>query len=401
MTQMSIEFQLSKSTNEQTNQVNNKEDNKMKFKIIGNGAAGNKAVMEIIKEGLIDQEDAILINSTDKDFPTDFKGKTVILSGENNGCGKERAIAKEYVANILETSTIDSLFDAEDDSAIIITSLEGGTGSGSTPLLGNYLSNILGINVHIIGFAGFEDDPRGMENTIEFFQELNFECDVMTIKNNAFLNEVNGNRFKAEELANKELIKRIRVMLAANIKASTQNMDDMDIFKVISTTGYKTIETIYFDNNLMDTEEFDKLCKQMIYNSKSLKSSEPSQTRMGIILNIKPESEDAIDYKFTSFKQEYGKPFETFLHKQYDGNRQFITLISSGMKMPLDEVQAIYDRYKKESASVNKSEDTFFDQINNMKKDMENDKYNMVRSGRRSSGNKADFLKKLETKPTK
>ena len=399
MTQKSIAIQLS-NTPLSTIQVKIKEANSMKFKIIGNGAAGNKAAMELIKNGLIDPKDIVLVNSTSKDFPKDFKGKTIILSGESTGCGKERSIAKEYAMNTLKENLIDSAFEPDDDSVIIITSLEGGTGSGSTPLIGQYCATVLGLNVHIIGFTGFEDDVRGLQNTVEFFQDLDFECDVMTIKNSAFLDACDGNRFKAEEAANKELIERIKVILSYNLKASSQNIDDMDIFKVISTTGYKTIETIYFNKDLMNKEEFNKLCKTMIYTSKSLKSSEPSQNRMAIILNIKPESEDAIDYTFSAFKEEYGNPYESFLHKQYDGGVQYITLISSGMKMPLDEVQAIYDRYKAATSSVNKSPDEFFAQVGAMKKDIADNKFDMVRSGRRASGNKSDFFKQFESKPT-
>lgn len=372
----------------------------MKFKIMGVGAAGNKAAIELINAKVVDVKDVILINSTSKDIPSDFKGKTVILSGEDTGCGKERHIAQEYAIKALKHDAIDEVIDPSDDSVIIITSLEGGTGSGSSPLIGQYCAYTLGLNVHMIGFLGFEDDPRGLENTIEFFKELNFECDIMAIKNNAFLSEVNNNRFKAEQLANKELVEKVKIILGKTLQVSTQNIDDMDIFKVISTNGYKIIETIYFDKNLMDVEDFNKLCKQMIYNSKSLRSSEPSQNRMGIILNIRPESEDAIDYRFTALKEEYGTPYETFLHKQYDGGRQYITFVSSGLKMPLNEVEDIYNRYLAESSSVNKSKDDFFSALDGMKKDSEDNKFNMVRSGRRSSGNKSDFFKQFETKPT-
>ena len=68
----------------------------MKTLLIGIGAAGNKAVMTAVNEGVVKEEDAIIINSTSKDFPKDFKGKTIVLSPKDTGCGKERSIAKEY-----------------------------------------------------------------------------------------------------------------------------------------------------------------------------------------------------------------------------------------------------------------------------------------------------------------
>ena len=44
----------------------------MKTLLIGIGAAGNKAVMCAIEEGVVSKDDAIIINSTSKDFPSNF-----------------------------------------------------------------------------------------------------------------------------------------------------------------------------------------------------------------------------------------------------------------------------------------------------------------------------------------
>ena len=116
----------------------------------------------------------------------------------------------------------------------------------------------------------------------------------MTIRNSSFNEAAGMNKFKAEELANKELAKRARILTGQNLIVSEQNIDDTDIMKVVSTAGYKTIEEIRFSENLMDQEQFNKLCKSMIYNSHSLRS-ENGQISLGVILNIRPESEDAVE----------------------------------------------------------------------------------------------------------
>lgn len=372
----------------------------MKFKFMGIGAAGNKAAMELINQGVADENDVILVNSTNKDIPKDFNGKTIILSPDNNGCGKERSIAKEYAIRTMKAGTFDNIFTEKDDSILIVTSMEGGTGSGSSPIIGEYCSKVLGKNVHIVSFTGFEDDARGLQNTIEFFQEINFDCDIQTIRNDAFLPAAGNNKFKAEIMANTEFANRTKVLIGMELIESTQNIDDTDIFKVVSTTGYKTIEMLYFDEDLVDVEQFNKLCKQMIYNSKSLKSKNPGQIRLGVILNIKPESEDAIDGSLSVITEAYGKPFEFFLHKQYDGKRQYIKFISSGMKMPLDEVKAIHERYIKATEAVDKNTDTFFSEIGKLGKKEEDEKFDMVRSNHRP-GSKENFFQKFETKPKK
>ena len=373
------------------------EEMRMKFKFVGLGAAGNKAVMELVGRGF-DQKDLILVNSTDKDFPTEYKGNhKIVLKPDNTGCGKERSIAKEFAIRAINAGVFDKLFEEDVTNVMLVTSVEGGTGSGSTPIIAEYISDVLGLNVHICAFIGFEDDTRGLQNTVEFFQEVSgFDADIMSIRNSAFHTT---NKFRAEELANMEFVSRVRVLTGKDMITSSQNIDDTDIFKVVSTFGYKTVETIYFDNNLLDVEQFNKLCKQMIYESKSIKSENPGMIRLGVILNIAPGSEDAVDYQFSALKDEYGNPYEFFFHKQYDGKRQFIQFIASGMKLPIDEVVKIHERYKESSNRVDKKKDDFFDKINKLDIASEDSAFDMGRGTKKAKLSRASFMKALETTP--
>ncbi len=351
---------------------------RMKFQFIGLGAAGNKAAVDLVKAGVAKEDDVILINSTDKDFVNcDGISNKVILNPSNAGCGKERKIAKEYADRAIKTNSI--ILKENTTNVLLVTSVEGGTGSGATPTIAADLKS-KGIIVHICAFIGFEDDVRGLQNTVEFFQEISkFEADIMTIRNASFNEEAYNNKFKAEELANQEFVKRARILTGQDLIVSDQNIDDTDIHKVVSTAGYKTIEEIRFTDILTDQEQFNKLCRQMVYNSHSLHSENPGQIRLGVILNIRPESEDSIDYSFNVFKEAYGMPFEMFFHKQYDGGiNQYIQFISSGMKLPLDEVTKVYNRYKEETKRVDKSSDLFSSTVGAFEMDDIDSMFDMV-----------------------
>lgn len=364
----------------------------MKFKIFGLGAGGNKAALKLLENGICTKEDLVLVNSTKRDIPTDYDGKTSIINTTDGGCGKERSVARQYVLDAIKTGKFDDVFTESDESYIFITSLEGGTGSGATPVIAKYCSEVLGKVVHIVAFAGFNDDARGLQNSVEFFQEINFDCDVQCIDLKAFDSQSGGNHLRAEELADEELVRRINVLLGNNIIASKQNMDTVDHSKIINTSGYKTIEHISFKDDLVDVNQFNQLCKKMIYNSKSLKSNDPAQLRLGVILNIKPESEDAIDYDFKVIKDAYGFPYEKFLHIQYDGKEQYIEFIASGMKLPIDEIKAIHQQYLEESARVNKSADEFYEEVQSLNKNSEDSKFDMVKGSKKASMSKADFF---------
>lgn len=367
----------------------------MKFKVIGIGAGGNKAAICLLDNGVIGVDDIILVNSTKKDVPEDFKGRVIILNPDDTGCGKERAIAKSYAMSSIKTGAFDDLFDEDDDSVLLITSLEGGTGSGSTPIIAKYISEVLGKNMHICAFAGFHSDVRGLQNSVEFFQEIDFECDIQCIDLKAFESMAGGNHIRAEELADIELAERTRILFGENLIASSQNIDDTDIYKVVTTSGYKTIEHITFKDDLVDVNQFNTLLKKMIYGSKSLKCNNPAQLRLGVILNVSPASEDAIDYEFSSIVEAYGVPYEKFWHKQWDGKKQYIQFISSGMKLPLEEIKQIYQNYLDQSAKVNKSADEFFEEIKGLEKNSEDNRFDMVKHEKKASLSKAAFFDSL------
>lgn len=374
-----------------------KEEKGMKFKFVGVGAAGNKAALEIMNANICDEDQIVLINSTDRDIPKSFGGNSIILSPNNSGAGKERKIARGLAMDYLKAhkELVAELFE-DCDSVMFITSVEGGTGSGSTPILASYMNSVLGKIPHIVAFTGFEDDVRGLENTVEFFKDINFETDIMTIRNAAFLDEADGNKLTAEKLANKELVKRIRVLLGLDFIPGSQNIDSTDLYKLVSTTGYKTVERIDFKKDLLTRDEFNKLCKDMVYNSKSVKSNNPGQLRLGMILNIKEESKDAIDFNYQTIIEAYGKPYEIFLQEQYDPKQdQYIAFISSGMKMPIDEVSAVYDRYKEETQKVDKANDGFFNTIKGYDINEEDDMFNMV-SHKKSTVSDNEFFKSFE-----
>ena len=99
-------------------------------------------------------------------------------------------------------------------------------------------------------------------------------------------------------------------------------------------------------------------------------------------------------------KNEYGNPYEFYFHKQYDGKKQYIKLIASGMKLPIDEVTKIYERYQESSKRVDKKKDDFFDKINKLSIASEDSAFDMGRGIKKAKLSKAGFLKGLETTPT-
>lgn len=373
----------------------------MKALVIGLGGAGNKAVQVLEKSGEVEC-DYFYINSTSIDIPDGVDPKRAIVLSEdpNRGCGKERSIAKGHILNAIKSGKIDFESKVEDKDLIILaTATEGGTGSGATPTLGKYCEQVLGKNVHIYGFGGFEDDARGLQNTIEFFKELDDEFMVHMIQNSAFLGEAKGNHFRAEELADREFVNRVKILLGSGMVASSQNIDTTDLYKVINTAGYCTEEKVKVTGDLMDKDDFNKLIRQAIGKSKSIKSGSTGCARMAVILNLTEANEDGVDFSFDEIKQEYGTPYETFVQKQYDGGEEYIAFIVSGMNLPLEEVKAIHSRYMEKSNAVNKKADSFFSEIAGLVGNADDSRFNIGSLERRGPAkSKGDFLSQFEAR---
>lgn len=353
----------------------------MKIKLIGTGAAGNKAAISILENNILEPTQVRLINSTLRDIPENYRQGAIQLMDSEGGCGKERNIGKDLMLNTLEAYTDDfkSFIDQDDEVLVIVTSSEGGTGSSTSSILADFYDSVVGIPVHLFIFTGFEDDGRGLQNTIELFQEVKESYVVESISNNKFLPLCGGNKLKAHKMANEEFCNRIKVLIADGIIDSEQNIDDMDLFKVSTTPGFMTIRSTEF-SKIKNKESFDKILNELIDSDPSLDSQEKSAKRLAVFLNCSEESLNNIDQSFSVIKEKLGSPYELFTHFQYDESKsESISFIASGMKLPLDELNEVYEKYKKESEKVNKKEDTFFEFASSLEGNAEDNMFNTRR----------------------
>lgn len=334
--------------------------NLIKAKFIGVGAAGNKAVIELMNQKVVtNPNDILLLNTTLRDIPAEYQDKAISF-GYMQGCGKEREVAKKQIALAISEKRVDfeTFIQDKPDTVVIVTSVEGGTGSGASVNIAKYLSLAFDIKVHMFAFCGFEDDIRGLKNTVDWFNELSDQYTIEAISNKKFL-EDGADRESAENLANLEFAKRMRILLGQNIEPSSSNMDERDLYKVATQPGYMTIESCSMNSKLRDKDQFNSLLQETISASKSI-DTEPSAVRMGIMINTSSKTHGVIDEDFDVLKKQYGKPFERFYHKQSTHEADYINFIISGMKVPIDYIKDTYNRFKEEFDKVDKSKDSFF-----------------------------------------
>ena len=139
------------------------------------------------------------------------------------------------------------------------------------------------------------------------------------------------------------------------------------------------------------------IVNKMIKESKSLTTGSNRCIRLGVILNIKEDDKDSIDWSFTTIKSQFAEIGEIFLHVQdsLDETRQII-VIECGMEMPIKFIQGTYEKFK--SRMDNKAKEVnFASTMNNIK--VSNDSLDFDNAMSMNPGmSNSDFLKKLKNK---
>ena len=213
----------------------------LKAKIIGIGAAGNKAVIRLKEKYPDIAQDTVLINSTLKDIPEQYQeDMSIELDGGYRGCAKEREMAAKMMYQTIYNKNYDYVDQDGECMTIIVTSSEGGTGSGASVVLAKYIHSVYKCPIHFFIFTGFEDDVRGLKNTVDLFKELSSDYVVESISNKKFLEEAGGNRLKAEELANDKFADNVNILLGGSIVQSSQNIEGFCLFHVPCRTQDKS-----------------------------------------------------------------------------------------------------------------------------------------------------------------
>ena len=369
----------------------------LNFKVIGAGAAGNKAAIDLISYGF-NPKDVIMINSTTKDIGENFSENSIIFGSSSNflgGCGKERTLGKRLILADMKAGAInfDNIIDPDTNAVIIASSTEGGSGSAVTPIMAKYFKEVVGIPVIVVLFFGFNSDVRGMQNSIEIMQELSENYTIIGICNSKFLDK-NTSKPKAEAAANEKFVDIVRILSGTDIYPSSQNIDDTDLLKIVTTPGYMMVETVNV-SKCKNKDQITEAINATIDESKLMDINESGAKRIGAIYRIMEPMTDFIDFEAADLSFRYGVPYEMFTHIQNDDESNVIEWIVSGLPMPIDGVKEIYENYKKSSCEVNKKKDGFFDSISELKGNKEDDMFNML-SNSSNKKNKSSFFSEFE-----
>jgi len=342
--------------------------------IIGCGGCGNKAAIALLENKVIDMDHVRLLNTTSRDVPDEYKSNSdlfMLFSKDNRGTGKQCDTGRSSMINALRDGLIDisRLINDDAQEVILVSSVEGGSGSGAVPVLAKYFASTK-IPVHVFAFIGFQEDARSINNTIKFFKSLPPEVILHTIKNSHFL-DYTKNYNKAEIAANNEFVYEVDTMLGHKIIPSKHNIDDADLFKINTLPGYMTINHIPL-SGLKNTESVNNAIIASFENACYM-DNDTSAKRIGVIINASHKVQEAIDNSYEVVKRYVGIPIETYQHIQPDDdseliNEEYMDVLVCGMNYPEKALRDVNNKYNKLKDKFNvqrKSFDDIFGDVDN------------------------------------
>lgn len=328
----------------------------MKVKIFGIGAAGNKAAIEAVEQKVVPMNDVFLVNTSLKDIPEKYKKSpdNIIKFGSGlGGCGKEPIKGHKAIVEAIKKGDVDlsEYIDVDTKMVAIVTSVEGGTGSGATPIIAKYFV-ALNMPVHVFCFIGFQDETRGINNTLRFFKELPEGIVLHTIRNSSFI-DYTGVYSKAEAAANIEFAKQIEVLTGAKMIPSSQNIDEMDHYKICTTPGYMDIRCNIPLNGIKNIDMSNAAIIKSFDDMASMEYAKAAK-RLAVIINA-DKACDHIDNSFEVIKRYTGEPFEVFRHVQNNEscNKEFMDIIIAGLPYPEDGIKDMANKFKDLKSKLN------------------------------------------------
>ena len=209
-------------------------------KFLGLGGAGSKLVNELYNINHSANIGFINSNANEMKILNNYTPSNgLFIDGNGTGRNRQKAMeslkaSKEKILNFVEEDT------GKYTTYVIITSLDGGFGSGSFPMVSKLIKNInirynYNVDVNLIGVV-----PKNNSRKINLNNTLTAYSDIVNLKNSGIINSyqfINNNKMIKEKEFNTEIMDLIN-------KSYTINNNELDLndAKLInSTIGYKMV----------------------------------------------------------------------------------------------------------------------------------------------------------------
>lgn len=310
--------------------------------VIGCGDGGSMVAQEI--RASVPETYAICYNTSGA--ATDgLRVDITIVPEAEDGSGKVRDYSKEVFKQGSYKHLLGNVQAALEkrpdiDYIFVITTADGGTGSGVSPMVAKFISDNTEVPVIIIGIY-----PNLMEDAIAQYNTMNWQSEVEKIglPYMIFDNNINGKlKPVIHRLINKEIATMLKVITGDYYGNTDISMiDSRDMYMLLQHTGKRIfIET---DTTRPRTgETLDEYIDAMINDAYQPK---PDNVKgLGIFVKGPKQMLDTLDTSVSTIRNTYGNAAVQYTHVEESDNIQ-ISVIMTGCSEPVDRLYTIRSRY--------------------------------------------------------
>ena len=311
--------------------------------------------------------------------PEDLDSMTIVKNkkkiGSSGGCGKDRDQAKTEVKSLYKDiiPEVKEVFKNDIELVYIVFSTGGGTGSGMAPIITDILNkSIPNINFSIMGIIpSLDESIISQINTLECLKEIyNLNLPTMIIDNNKYKEGSKFTRKKLFDIVNNKIIHTINILFDDERRPSKYgNIDQKDLFKLLSTPGINVITESNFDSVAFNTKGLTRIIMDNIKDGIFVDIDyDKVVKRTGYLFHIDESLTKDID--LVEIDETIGKPLEVFegYYENNDTSNNNVISILSGLTFPtlrLLEIEELINKQKDNVLKSNNSTVNLFDSSSN------------------------------------
>lgn len=322
--------------------------------IIGIGNAGNQVAVLANQRLSIP---VLAINSSDSDLENvpDSIPKKLITSKNENGSGKDRDTAKEYLSSsigkLLGDKDIQSMI-MDLDVVYVVSSTGGGTGSGTAPSMCAVINEAFpDVKTILVGILPVYSDALSSHvNTLQYLEELYNVMGSQTYMlydNDAYagmsspviLNSVNN-----------EIVSDIDVMRGFyNQNTRYDSIDSKDALRLISFPGRIIVSRVEgIKEKDVENTSIEKMIIEDIKKNSHVEAQRDKRCiGSGVIVNISQKLMDGFNDDIPEVKDFMGDAIHAFKHIYANEDNKLpnnVFMIFSGLSPINDKIDSIKER---------------------------------------------------------
>lgn len=299
---------------------------KNKVVVIGTGGAGNKMLDTLLNINRIYTPVFCNTNVREMEILKHFNPNSnalYIANAEGTGRNRDRAVdaIKADQPSILSFFVNKFSKQSGKEHFFIVSSADGGSGSGSVPMLSKVIKRVnpdATVNL-LIANPDLSERGYSLQNTIDLYVEI---VELMKTGRVNSVQFIDNNKMENEEEFNYDVMRRFDNSLSVN----NIDIDVTDSERVNTEVGYK----VTLELNPEDKDDINKAINNAIKNSPFVM---PSIFDCNILM--------ASMIKEDFDRQAVRGKFEVFNFDKYDYNNKSNIIVLGGVEMPSDHIELI------------------------------------------------------------